>query len=74
MNWSLLRWGIDTNVSQGGNSPRQLAPESGYACRVELDINSVPDFEGELSRDRLIPLWKEFMQLAQEIAAEGDKR
>ena len=62
------------NVSQGGNSPRQVTPASGYACRVELDINSVPDFEAELPQDRLLPLWQEFLQLAQEIAAEGDKR
>ncbi len=72
MNWSLLRWKIDLNVSQGGNSPRQLAPASGVACRVELDVNTVPDFEGELPQDPLIPLCQELMQLGQEIAAAGD--
>ena len=74
MKWTLFRWEIGINVSEGGKSPRHLTPSKGFACRLELDINTVPDIENDLPNDRLIPLWKELIHIAHDIAAEGDKQ
>ncbi len=41
-------------------------------CRVELDINTAPDFEGVLPKESLQPVVKELIELAAEIAATGD--
>lgn len=42
------------------------------ACRLEFDINTAPDFQGELSRQRLPQVFHELVHLGQEIASEGD--
>ena len=48
------------------------SPGSGYACRLELDINTDGDFEGELPRQALPALWDELVRLGAEIAEKGD--
>jgi hypothetical protein len=45
-------------------------PES--ACRLELDINTVPRPDYTLPRDRLPALFAELVELGQEIILEGD--
>ena len=42
------------------------------ACRLELDINTTPDFQGELARQQLPRVFHELVHLGQEIASEGD--
>ena len=42
------------------------------ACLLELDINTIPEFQGTLPRDRYVPLFEEMIGLAAEIAAQGD--
>lgn len=44
------------------------------AVHVELDINTAPDFEGELPRDKLATILEELVDFAKEIASEGDIR
>lgn len=43
-----------------------------FACRLELDINTVPDFQGELPRESFGQLLGELTELGQEIAQKGD--
>ncbi len=45
---------------------------SDSACRLELDINTAPDFQGLLPAEHLPALLKELVDLAGEIAAKGD--
>jgi hypothetical protein len=45
-------------------------PES--ACLLELDINTMPEFQGTLPHDRCAPLFEEMVKLAVEIAQRGD--
>ena len=45
-------------------------PDS-FACRLELDINSVPS-NVPLPKQGLPLLFKEFVRLAKEIATNGD--
>lgn len=42
------------------------------ACRLELDINTSPEFSGPLPHERLQSLFEELLTLGQEIAAKGD--
>jgi hypothetical protein len=46
--------------------------EPTHACRLELDVNSAPDFSGEFDRDVLPALFKELVGLAKETASKGD--
>ena len=49
-----------------------LPTSQAYACRLELDINTAPDFPGDLPHDQLGALLEEFADLSREIAAKGD--
>lgn len=42
------------------------------ACRLELDINTAPDFQDELLRGSFAQLFGELTELGQEIAEKGD--
>jgi hypothetical protein len=41
------------------------------AC-LELDINTAPEFEGELSREQTQRIFSELVELAAEISVKGD--
>jgi hypothetical protein len=43
-----------------------------YANALELDINTTPDFNGELQRERLVDVLSELIALGKEIAEKGD--
>jgi hypothetical protein len=47
-------------------SPRESA------CRLELDINTAPEFQETIPSDRTVPLFEEMIDLAVEISARGD--
>ena len=46
--------------------------QRGALCRLELDINTAPDFPGDLPQERLSQIFEELASLGQEIAREGD--
>lgn|SRR5574341_33157 len=74
----LTRWSVATT----GQVHFRLSPRSGesiqqhsppiYACHLELDINTDPEFEGELSAAQQESVLKELVALGREIAQEGD--
>jgi hypothetical protein len=43
-----------------------------FACRLELDINTVPDLKNELVQEQLPEVFRELLELGKEIAREGD--
>jgi hypothetical protein len=43
-----------------------------FACRLELDINTVPEFQGEFERGELSSIFQELVDFAVEIADRGD--
>ena len=59
--WSVARL-LRTKKVTPGNS----------ACRLELDINTIPEFTGILPVDRLSEIFQEFLDLGIEIAKDGD--
>jgi len=68
--WSVSFWAI---------AELPLVPETrlrvrqkGTGCRLELDINTHPDFPDDLPQDQLGQIFNELVTLGQEIAREGD--
>lgn len=43
-----------------------------YACRLDLDINTAAEFAGPLPKKQLSLIFQELLDLAKEIALEGD--
>lgn len=69
--WSVLKMQTALIRSDFVSGQVSVLPEV-YACHLELDINTVPNFEGVLSKDKLQHLFDELVNLGQEIAREGD--
>jgi len=68
--WSVARLRSMRLQQATGEEPLS-APEL-FACRVELDVNSVPEFPVELSSSQLESLIHELIELGIEIALKGD--
>lgn len=70
----LSKWAVEnkrrTRLSLG-NKATEIVVDASIACRLELDINSAPDFQHEL-RGGLAQLFREFIELGQEISEKGD--
>ena len=57
--------------AQGGTQVTQVEPSS-TVCRLELDINSIPEYGSEIEKEKLPDLFEELLVIANEIATEGD--
>jgi hypothetical protein len=73
----LTKWSVQvirrmtmTIGSEGGAATRTLGEDA--ACRLELDMNTVPDFSGVLPAEHLESLLLELTDLGREIAQKGD--
>lgn len=44
-----------------------------HACRVDLDINTAGDFQGQLDHDQSALLFRELVESAREILRQGDR-
>lgn len=73
--WSVVQI-IETiiTVSVGGQGQPQVErlPSTKCACRVELDINTTPDFSSELEADLASAVYSELIENASQIAISGD--
>ena len=67
--WSIQ--GIQEIVVSG--SRRVAVSDLTFGSRLELDINSDPEQGGSLRSNRLVPLFDEFVRLADEITRVGDQ-
>lgn len=63
---------IELELSSEGSKEVRQVGTSHYACRLEIDINTAPEFKGELDRGALPALFDELVDLGSEIATEGD--
>ncbi len=74
----LMRWSVQVaqrmalTLGGGGAVTRNLGEET--ACRLELDINTAPDFPGLLPAEHLTVILHEMMEFGREIAQKGDVR
>ncbi len=72
MKWSVMQFHrFSMAFEKLGIRTVGLAPGDS-ACRLELDINTVPDFKGNLLPEKLPAVLRELVDLAFEIAAKGD--
>ena len=72
--WSVVvLQGIALMLNLESGTPNGRITEKRHACRLELDVNTAPDYEGELPQDKLPGILTELSDLCLEIAAEGDK-
>jgi hypothetical protein len=69
--WSIIAWQfvpIRMGVPNIGAEP---GPRS-YECRLELDLNTEAEYQRELPKDQLRPIFRELVDLGKEIASIGD--
>lgn len=72
----LMTWGVARlEVIEVTTPTRSRAVRSAplFACRLELDINTSPSFQGPLPWERLAELVQEFYNLSLEIVQDGDQ-
>ena len=69
--WSVVRQFRERVTSQE-NSLTHSSQLLFIASQLELDINTVPEYQETLPREKLPVLLREFVDLGQEIAVKGD--
>lgn len=70
--WSVFSWRSATvTFTPGSLEQAAMGPEV-FGCRLELDINTAPDFSEMLSRETLPRLLQELVNVGLEIARDGD--
>lgn len=73
MKWSgMVAKSAQFTVTPGGPSVISEEGED-LAVRLEVDINTTWDSGAVLDRDRLLPLWRELVELGREIATHGER-
>lgn len=70
--WSAIALKNLSFTLSGSRLIQQDISNSLYAARLELDINTSPDFEMDLPSEKLGRLFQELISLGTEIAKEGD--
>ena len=70
--WSVYSWAMAEAEVSLAPETRFRVRQKGAACRLELDINTHPDFLGDLPQEQLSHIFEELLSLGQEIAREGD--
>lgn len=74
----LSKWSVARQIRMRGEIPIgspsvTISPsEESFACRLELDINTTPDFEAGLTREQLPVVFQELVNFGKQIAQEGD--
>ena len=71
--WSVSRLRL-YNLQVTAAQPTPLPILERYACRLELDINTAPEFQDNLPKEKLSALLHEFIGFGKEIAQHGDIR
>ena len=69
--WSVVFFQIGALVLSGGRGKNVVGSEE-HACRLELDVNTALEFEGEFPREEVPGIFDYLCALAVEISKEGD--
>lgn len=70
--WSVASISTTDLVIQPTQTLRQGRSQEYFACRLELDINTIPDRREPLTRKKLPDIFRELMDLGEEIVVAGD--
>jgi len=70
----LSKWSVmhSTRVTLDSSGVTTKAGSRHFACRLQLDINTVPDFPEVLPRKQLPQIFRELIDLGEEIILRGD--
>ncbi len=72
----LSRWTVASvgtiQISPGIPHLQPISRTGAFATHVELDMNTSPEFSGNLPKEKLKGIFEELVHLAQEIAEQGD--
>ena len=62
------------HVSEGDQGTLNMTqlPNSRGLCRLEIDINTIPEFNQEFDKDMVLDIFNELVDIGNEIATEGD--
>jgi hypothetical protein len=72
--WSVLKAGmrIEGKLPSGETTGPKPIGSDLFACVIEFDVNTMPEFTGEIPANKVVPIFRELVSLAVEIAAKGD--
>ncbi len=75
----LSRWAITTfetfTIAVAPSTPSPLKPvEREFAARIEVDINTSPDFGTILPQEKVQDIFEELVGMGMEVIKEGDKK
>lgn len=70
----LSKWSVATQreLSISPSGAEYFPRQDSFACQLELDINTTPDFQGELAQEQLPDVFRELVDLGKEIAEQGE--
>jgi len=69
----LMKWSVATLKRFPIQSLRGVGlGRTSFACRLELDVNTAQEFEGQIPREQMSTVFQELTDLAWEIAERGD--
>ena len=69
--WSVITW-QSAKLALGPASLGYFPDREHFTCQLDLDINTAPDFRGDLPREQMSKVFQELVALGKEIAGEGD--
>lgn len=70
--WAVARHG-QGNIEISPDIQASFVPTSeSFACRLEMDINTVPEPQVEIPKSKYMDVFREFVDLAKEILSRGD--
>ncbi len=71
--WSVLKRGlVGFELSPDAALATTVSSSETLSCRLELDINTSPDYRGDLPQDKLNEIFNELVDLSKEIVSQGD--
>ena len=71
----LSKWSVSLLASFAFDPSKQeqyITRPPRFSIRLELDVNTTPDFSEEVSSENLPHVFRELVELGKEIASEGD--
>jgi hypothetical protein len=73
MTWGVLKVAIQARMGIPGSGEEMAAsPVEAHFCSLDLDVNTIHEFSGEIPHAALGAVFSELVQLAIEIAKDGD--
>lgn len=70
--WSVASWQSGQALVAKGRLAKQVSVGQDFACRLQFDVNTVPEYQGRLSASEVADVVEELAALGTELAEKGD--